>query len=58
MIGLNFYFIDHLNISNLKIKHKTPIITRKIVINCKIEYNKIAIYLFFLVELIKFAHKI
>ena len=35
-----------------------PLITAKSVINCKIAYNKIAIYLFLSVELIKFAHKI
>ena len=35
-----------------------PLITENSVINCKIAYNKIAIYLFLSVELIKFAHKI
>jgi len=35
-----------------------PIITWGSVINCKIAYNKIAIYLFLSVELIKFASKI
>lgn len=34
------------------------VITEKGVINCKIAYNKIAIYLFLSVELIKFASKI